>query len=122
MDQSTSSLRQRGPNARRSSARVTDTAEAVSGTTSGFVSGEVLPNEPLAPTTASAPPSPTRQRGTKRRNLWIFVLGGLFGIFIAAFFAEQQAIIELPGLGDLGLDSILPVGLVLDLQNFAKQE
>jgi phospholipid:diacylglycerol acyltransferase len=28
----------------------------------------------------------SKKRGTKRRNAWIFGLGGIFGLFIAGFF------------------------------------
>lgn len=58
-------------------------------------------------------------KGTKRRNAWIFVLGGLFGIAVAAFFAGNQDMLDLRALADVNLDSILdvlPAGLIKDAQ------
>ena len=62
--------------------------------------------------------------GSKRRNAWVFGLGGLFGIFVAGFFATSTGsldrLADMAGLGDLTLDSILdvlPAGLIRDIQN-----
>ena len=52
---------------------------------------------------------------SKRRNGLIFGLGGLFGLVVAAFFAQQQEVVNLNGLLDLNLDSLLdviPVGVL----------
>lgn len=57
----------------------------------------------------------SKRRGSKRRNVWIFGLGGLFGIIIAGFFAQSQEMIDLSHLADMNLDSfadILPAGLL----------
>lgn len=61
--------------------------------------------------------------GRKRRNAWVFGLGGLFGIFLAGFFASSNGgldkLVDLAGLSDLKLDSILdvlPMGLIKDIQ------
>lgn len=59
------------------------------------------------------------RHGTKRRNAWIFVLGGLFGIAVAAFFAGNQDMLDLRALADVNLDSlldVLPAGLIRDAQ------
>lgn len=61
----------------------------------------------------------TKSRGTKRRNLWIFGLGGIFGIVVAAFFAGSNDLIDLSSLADVNMESILdalPAGLVRDAQ------
>lgn len=64
-----------------------------------------------------------RARGTKRRNAWIFGLGGLFGVLAAGFFASPTGsldkLVDMTGLSDLNLDSILdvlPAGLIKDVQ------
>lgn len=63
-------------------------------------------------------------RGRKRRNAWVFGLGGLFGILLAASFATPTGsidkIVELAGLRDMHLDSVLdviPLGLIRDVRN-----
>lgn len=59
---------------------------------------------------------------SKRRNGLIFVLGGLFGIFVALFFANQQEVISLDSLMDLNLDTLLdviPQGIVRDVREFS---
>ncbi|KAF2802030.1 Phospholipid:diacylglycerol acyltransferase [Mytilinidion resinicola] len=64
-------------------------------------------------------------RNTKRRNAWVFGLGGLFGIAVAAFFAGSNDMIDLSSLADLNMDSILeslPAGLVRDAQEMQKHE
>ena len=64
------------------------------------------------------------RKSSKRRNAWIFGLGGLFGVLAAGFFATPQTsidkLVELAGLNDMNLDSILdvlPAGLIRDVQN-----
>ena len=62
------------------------------------------------------------QPRSKRRNGLIFVLGGLFGIFIALFFANQQEVISLESLMDLNLESLfdaIPQGIVRDAKEFS---
>lgn len=59
---------------------------------------------------------------SKRRNGLIFVLGGLFGIFIALFFANQQEVISFDSLMDLNLDSLIdaiPQGIIRDAKEFS---
>ncbi|KAE8556588.1 hypothetical protein EYB25_001290 [Talaromyces marneffei] len=61
----------------------------------------------------------------KRRNSFVFLLGGLFGIFIALFFANQNEVISLDALMDLNLDSlidVIPTGILSDAKEFTKHE
>ena len=63
-----------------------------------------------------------RPRRSKRRNGFIFALGGLFGIFVALFFANQQEVISLDSLMDLNLDTlidVIPQGIVKDAREFS---
>ncbi|KAL9624986.1 MAG: hypothetical protein Q9160_000715 [Pyrenula sp. 1 TL-2023] len=65
------------------------------------------------------------RKSRKRRNGLIFGLGGVFGIILAAFFANQQDVIKLEGLMDLNLDSlldVLPAGVVKDAKDITKAE
>lgn len=60
------------------------------------------------------------RKGTKRRHFWVFVLGGLFGLAVAAFFAGHNDMIDIPGFADLNLDSfldVLPAGFLKDAQD-----
>ncbi|KAJ5989053.1 hypothetical protein N7481_004263 [Penicillium waksmanii] len=62
---------------------------------------------------------------SKRRNGFIFVLGGLFGVFIALFFANQQEVINLDGLMDLNIDTlidVIPQGIVRDAKEFSMRQ
>lgn len=63
--------------------------------------------------------------GLKRRNAWIFGLGGLFGIGVALVFAAPKGgmdkLVEFAGLQDMSLDSlldVLPAGMIKDVQGF----
>jgi phospholipid:diacylglycerol acyltransferase len=47
--------------------------------------------------------------GNKRRTAWIFVLGGIFGIVVAVLFVGHNEMIDMAGLQDFSLDSILDV-------------
>ncbi|KAF2436176.1 lecithin,cholesterol acyltransferase /Acyl-ceramide synthase [Tothia fuscella] len=66
------------------------------------------------------------KKGTsKRRTLWIFVLGGLFGIVVALFFIGHNQIVEFAGLQDFNLDSIfdvLPAGMLREAKEFQQHE
>lgn len=57
-------------------------------------------------------------RKKSKRRIWlIFGLGGLFGVIVAAFFVKQSDVINLDGLMDLNLDSLLdviPAGIIKD--------
>jgi phospholipid:diacylglycerol acyltransferase len=60
-----------------------------------------------------------QKRTSKRKNLWIFGLGGVFGLLLAAFFAQTNDIIDLPGLDTMNLDNlmdILPAAFIRDAQ------
>ena len=65
----------------------------------------------------------SKHRGRKRRNAWVFGLGGLFGVLAAGFFASptgsMDRLVDMAGWNDLNLDSILdvlPAGLIKDVQ------
>ncbi|GAM85522.1 hypothetical protein ANO11243_035290 [Dothideomycetidae sp. 11243] len=58
-----------------------------------------------------------KPKGTKRRNAWVFILGGLFGILVAGFFAGGNELIDMTTLREMNLDSfldVLPAGLIRD--------
>jgi phospholipid:diacylglycerol acyltransferase len=55
----------------------------------------------------------------KRSYFWIFVLGGVFGLVLAAFFAQSNDMIDLSGLENMNLDNlrdILPAAFIRDAQ------
>ncbi|KAJ4303237.1 phospholipid:diacylglycerol acyltransferase [Kalmusia sp. IMI 367209] len=61
----------------------------------------------------------------KKKNFWIFGLGGMFGVMAAAFFAGSNDMIDLSSLEGVNLDSILdalPAGFLRDAQQLQKQE
>ncbi|KAM5352104.1 hypothetical protein ACJ41O_004827 [Fusarium nematophilum] len=61
----------------------------------------------------------------KRRNTFIFLLGSLFGIIAAGFFASSNDLIDLPEFSDLSMDSLLdalPAGLVKDMRDIIQGE
>lgn len=65
------------------------------------------------------------QKTRKRRNTFIFLLGILFGIVAAGFFASSNDLIDFPEFGDLSMDSILdalPAGLVKDMRDIMQGE
>ena len=58
-----------------------------------------------------------RPKPSKRRSFWTFGLGGVFGLVVAAFFAQSNDMIDLSGLENVNLESlleVLPAGLVQD--------
>lgn len=62
-----------------------------------------------------------KPKGYKRRTAWIFTLGGLFGLAIAAFFVGNNDYLDLTVFQDLKLDSIfdvLPAGMLREAQDF----
>lgn len=64
---------------------------------------------------------PIIKKRSKRRNGFIFGLGGLFGVFIALFFANHNEVISFDALMDLNLDSlidVIPAGMVRDAKEF----
>ncbi|KAK2612124.1 phospholipid:diacylglycerol acyltransferase [Conoideocrella luteorostrata] len=61
----------------------------------------------------------------KRRNTFIFLLGGLCGLFAAGFFAKSNDLIDFPEIGDLSMDSffdVLPAGLIRDMRDLVQGE
>lgn len=64
----------------------------------------------------------TRQRPSRRRTTTIFLLGGLLGLFAAALFANKQEVINLQGLAELNLDSlidVIPAGIIRDAKDLS---
>jgi phospholipid:diacylglycerol acyltransferase len=56
---------------------------------------------------------------SKRKNAWIFGLGGVFGLVVAGFFASSNEMIDLKGLENMNLDSVwdaLPASFVRSAQ------
>jgi phospholipid:diacylglycerol acyltransferase len=61
----------------------------------------------------------------KRRSLWIFALGGLFGLAVAAFFVGNSDMLDMQVLSELNLDNlieVLPSGLLDDVKEIQKHE
>lgn len=61
----------------------------------------------------------------KRRNTFIFLLGGFCGLFAAGFFAKTNDLIDFPEFGELSVDNLLdviPAGLVKDLRDLVQGE
>lgn len=63
-------------------------------------------------------------KGRKRRNVWIFALGGLVGVIIAGIFATPTGsldkLVDLAGLEHMNLDSlidVLPGGMIRDVKD-----
>jgi hypothetical protein len=62
-----------------------------------------------------------KPKGGKRRTAWIFVMGGIFGLAIAAFFVGDNDYLDLTMFQDLKMDSIfdvLPAGMLSDARDF----
>lgn len=60
-----------------------------------------------------------RPKQKKRTNFWIFALGGVFGLAVAAFFVGSNDMIDLSSLEGMNLNSImdvLPAGFLRDAQ------
>jgi phospholipid:diacylglycerol acyltransferase len=56
---------------------------------------------------------------SKRRNVWTFSLGGLFGLVLAGFFASSNEMIDLKSLENMNLEGIweaLPASFVRSAQ------
>ncbi|KAF2688031.1 LACT-domain-containing protein [Lentithecium fluviatile CBS 122367] len=61
----------------------------------------------------------------KKKNFWIFVLGGVVGVAAAAFFAGNSDMIDLSSLEGMNLDSLydaLPQGFLQDARQLQKAE
>lgn len=60
-------------------------------------------------------------KGGKRRTAWIFALGGIFGLAVAAFFVGSNDYLDLTMFQDLNMDSIfdvLPAGMLREAKDF----
>lgn len=95
--------------------------------------GDGTPPEPESPisVTPERDDSPIRpgdkvkvvhhsQKTRKRKTGAIFLLGSLFGLIAAGFFAKSNDLIDFPEIGDLSVDSlldVLPAGLVKDVRD-----
>ncbi|KAL2854349.1 Lecithin:cholesterol acyltransferase-domain-containing protein [Aspergillus pseudoustus] len=84
-----------------------------------------------SPLPADVKPAPSRKQSfitkpkSKRRNGLIFLLGGVFGIFFAVIFAQQQDVISLESLMDLNLESLMdaiPQSIMRDAREFSQHE
>ena len=61
-----------------------------------------------------------KSKKSKRRSWVLFSLGGIFGVVVAAFFAQQNDVINFDGLVDFNLDSlidVIPAGIVKDAKD-----
>ncbi|EGS19378.1 phospholipid:diacylglycerol acyltransferase-like protein [Thermochaetoides thermophila DSM 1495] len=61
-----------------------------------------------------------RPKARKRKFTGIFLLGSLFGIIAAGFFAKSNDLIDFPEFGELSMDNlldVLPAGLVKDMRD-----
>ncbi|KAK3346236.1 Lecithin:cholesterol acyltransferase-domain-containing protein [Lasiosphaeria hispida] len=66
-----------------------------------------------------------RPKARKRRTTAIFLLGSLFGIIAAGFFAKSNDLIGFPEIGELSMDNIfdvLPAGFSKDLRELVNGE
>ncbi|KAI0012387.1 LACT-domain-containing protein [Xylariaceae sp. FL0662B] len=66
-----------------------------------------------------------RPKTRKRRNTFIFLMGSLFGLIAAGFFARNNDLIEFPELSEFSMDSlldVLPAGLVKDIKELVQGE
>lgn len=127
--------------------RVLDAGGAGAGATTGSAAGTPSTETPSS-TESSAAPSPATmtpveekpddssarpgekvkvihhqhpQKTRKRRNTFIFLLGSLFGIFVAGLLAKNNDLITLPEISDLSMDSlldVLPASLAKDMRDF----
>jgi len=60
-----------------------------------------------------------KSKSGKRRNAWVFGLGGLFGLVLAGFFASSNDMIDFTAMQDVNLESImeaLPANVVKGAQ------
>lgn len=66
-----------------------------------------------------------KEKTRKRRTTAIFLLGSLFGIIAAGFFAKNNDLIDFPEFGELSMDSlfdVMPAGLAKDMRDLMKGE
>lgn len=80
----------------------------------GHTDYSILPDQNLKDLTA-------KPKSSKRRTVWIFGLGGLFGLVVAAMFANQNDMLDFAALQDINLESIadvLPAGVLREARDF----
>lgn len=69
------------------------------------------------------PAAQLKKLKTKKSKRWqwgIFSLGGIFGLVVAAFFANQNDVINLDGLADFHIESlidVIPASIVSDAKD-----
>jgi phospholipid:diacylglycerol acyltransferase len=62
-----------------------------------------------------------KPKGGKRRTAWIFALGGIFGLAIAAILVGPNDYLDLTMFQDLNMDTIfdvLPAGMLREAKDF----
>lgn len=87
--------------------------------------GDRVPTEPVTPARDQSPIKPDDvvkvvHLSRKRKLGAIFLLGSVFGIIAAGFFAKSNDLIDFPELGELSVDNLLdalPAGLVKDVRD-----
>lgn len=60
-----------------------------------------------------------KRKNGKRKNAWVFSLGGIFGLVIAAFFAGSNDLIDLKSIEGMNLENLmeaLPANFVKSAQ------
>ena len=60
------------------------------------------------------------RKGRTRNNTLVFGLGGLFGLVLAGFFAQQQEILNFDALLDMnlaGITDVIPAGILKDARD-----
>lgn len=65
------------------------------------------------------------KRAHKRGHSVVFILGGLFGVLLALFFAQNQEVINFEGILDLNLESlidVIPAGVIKDAKDLTQPE
>lgn len=76
----------------------------------------------LAPVSKIMSKKVPAQKHRKRRNGFVFFLGGVFGIVAAGFFANKNDLIDFPELSDMGFNNLmdaLPAGMISDARDLA---
>jgi phospholipid:diacylglycerol acyltransferase len=66
-----------------------------------------------------------KKRPSRKRSGFSFLLGGIVGLLLAVFLAQQNDVVKLEGLLDVNLDSlmdVLPAGIVRDAKALTKAE
>ncbi|KAF2670994.1 Phospholipid:diacylglycerol acyltransferase [Microthyrium microscopicum] len=64
-------------------------------------------------------------KGNKRRFAWVFILGGLFGLLVAAYFANNSDLIDIASFADLSLEpllDVLPSAFLKEAREFQRHE